>query len=166
MCGQRLDSDAGERDRAPRRLALRRAEVRLAPVRTTSWRSIRMDGRVDGGISPDRSTVRPVASLIRGPAAAPSGTSARNRGGRATSNASTCAVSNGTTGSWWSSGSFDPSHGDEAMSRSRIAALKTAATTPWATATVAGASVTDSALTHAWISLGRIERSGRDPNAG
>ncbi|MDQ3708783.1 MAG: hypothetical protein M3387_05675, partial [Actinomycetota bacterium] len=58
------------------------------------------------------------------------------------------------------------SQGDEAMSRSRIAALKTAATTPWATSTVAGGlgslAPSDEAVALAVITA---LDAGRDPAA-
>jgi hypothetical protein len=58
------------------------------------------------------------------------------------------------------------SHGELPTSRSRMAALKIAATMSWMTWTVVGERVRVSVVTQAWISLGLMVESRRSPKWG
>jgi hypothetical protein len=80
--------------------------------------------------------------------------------------ASTIPTASGTTSLGSFFGSLVPSHGELPTSRSRMAALNTAATSPWLTWTVAGDSTWDSLATQAWTSPGRIADSRRSPKVG
>ena len=84
--------------------------------------------------------------------------------GSASRTASTCSVISGTTCLRSTFGNFVPSHGFDAIRRSRIAVFITVDTMPCTTPTVAGASARP--FTHACISLGTIDERRRSPSVG
>jgi hypothetical protein len=112
----------------------------------------------------DRGKVRSTRLLMPVPAA--NTMSARYRCGTASMRCATTAVSSGTISRGSFLGNVVLSHGEELTFRSRMAALKIAATIPWMTCTVAGDSLPVSLVTHAWISLGLIVASRRWPKYG
>jgi hypothetical protein len=111
-----------------------------------------------------RSTVRPNASPWRSPVPAHSTISARNWGGTAAVSPSTASTGSGSICGWCTLGSLVPSHGLAGMILSRTAARNTLDTMRKATCALLGAS--GRPRTHAWISLDRIELSGRSPKTG